>query len=999
MDRSDSSVDDRSEPSVHAPQSSVATTALTDGPAVRVDDGELPAGTAIARYLVVSRLGAGGMGAVYLAYDPELDRRVALKVLHGTSAMRVADRRMQQLREAQALARLQHPNVVTIYDVGTFAETVWLSMELVEGRTLRAWCAERRHSWREILDVLVPAGRALAAAHAANLVHRDFKPDNVMVARDGRVLVMDFGLARTLGGAGEVPSERSPTQTSNPTSHAYGTPGYMAPEQHRAEVGDDRLDQFGFCVTSWEALFGQRPFVGDTMGALLLAVSEGELQAPPSDRRVPRWLRRALERGLQADPRRRWPSMTALLDELEKQRTRSRRRWITASTVGVALLVGAAVVGDRLRRTAALQRCADEAASISALWPGPREDTRAQVQSAFERTGALGGQTYTRVAPRLDAWRDEWARIAEISCTRALDEPNRSTREAAAVCLAERYDGFAALLESFAEPDVEVIRRAVLAVGGLARAEECDDARLLHRRAPPADAAPQVATLRRELERARSQRLAGHYGRGQATSEAALADARELGWPPIVAEVLLEAGRAADKAADPAAEQHLQAAFMTAAAADEPTLAADAAIALVKTVGISRARPDDGRLWALHAQALLERLGETEGVRAASLAVNRASIERVDAQFELAASLLEHAIALRRAALGDDHPEVAAALNNLANVHQQRSDYEASAALLERAVEIWESTLGPDHPDTAQSINGLGNIAYVRGRYDDAQRHYARALEIRQHALGPEHPDVAQSLFNLAAVAYSRGDYRLAIDRGARALEIDRRIHPGDHPDVARDLTNLATARAAAGENDEAARLFDECLQMEERLVGRDHPQVAGVLRQRAQLLRARGDLDTALADIERTLVIYERAELGVENVDVAVALVQLGEISIARGDAERAVVGCRRARETFARMPTHPDAMDASVCIVDALRSLGRAAEAVREGEDLLELAQASGVTADQLSLLRLALAQSIWDAKGDRTRARELARAAHDDGTRPDTRTAAERWLHAHP
>ncbi|HKD42693.1 MAG TPA: serine/threonine-protein kinase, partial [Myxococcaceae bacterium] len=246
-------------------------------------------GTSIDRFLVIEPLGEGGMGVVYAAYDPELDRKVAIKLLHprvGDSA----DLRARLLREAQAMARLSHPNVVSVYDVGTFKDDVFVAMEFVDGRTLRAWLKEKARSWREVLGVFRQAGQGLAAAHAAGLVHRDFKPTNVLVRKDEVVKVSDFGLALThssasrdsraamdaasVGPSSPRSDSTAPTLQSSP---GVGTPGYTAPEQLRGEAIDARADQYAFCVALYEALLGERPFEGKTLVTAMSTTGSAEL--------------------------------------------------------------------------------------------------------------------------------------------------------------------------------------------------------------------------------------------------------------------------------------------------------------------------------------------------------------------------------------------------------------------------------------------------------------------------------------------------------------------------------------------------------------------------------------------------------------------------------------------------------------------------------------------------------------------------------------------------
>src|SRR5580692_5487852 len=329
-------------------------------------------GATIGRYVVLGLLGRGGMGEVYAAYDPELDRKIAVKLLRtrGGSGEAASDGKTRLLREAQAIARLSHPNVVIVYDVGTFCESVFIAMEFVEGHTLGYWLQAETRGWREVLDVYVAAGRGLVAAHAAGLVHRDFKPDNVMITKSGLVRVMDFGLARelmtadapSLGGlaldaaaraaaladtfengadldataklgAGGAPNEAVPGISGGylrlkltQTGAMLGTPAYMAPEQFAGTGGDARSDQFSFCVALYEGVCGSRPFAGDNVLALMANVVAGVVSDLPPDARVPAWLRRILLRGLSADPKDRFPSMTELLAALGHDPAVRRRR-------------------------------------------------------------------------------------------------------------------------------------------------------------------------------------------------------------------------------------------------------------------------------------------------------------------------------------------------------------------------------------------------------------------------------------------------------------------------------------------------------------------------------------------------------------------------------------------------------------------------------------------------------------------------------------------------
>jgi serine/threonine protein kinase len=305
----------------------------------------------VGRYSVLRRIGEGGMSVVYRAYDPELDRQVALKLLRANQAG--DEDRARLVREARAMAKISHPNVAQVFDVGIAGHAVYVAMELVEGPTLGRWTSELARPWTEVVRMFLQAGRGLAAAHAVGLVHRDFKPDNVMVGPDGRPRVLDFGLARpapidtddellvdddallladqeyeALSGEGEdrvselILREPSGPSTANNFALQYdvthtgmvsGTPAYMAPEQHRGEPGGAAADQFAFCVALWEALYRKRPFEGRSYFELSDAILTGKRIAVPKSTHVPTWLQRVVERGLAVEPRDRHPSIQSML--------------------------------------------------------------------------------------------------------------------------------------------------------------------------------------------------------------------------------------------------------------------------------------------------------------------------------------------------------------------------------------------------------------------------------------------------------------------------------------------------------------------------------------------------------------------------------------------------------------------------------------------------------------------------------------------------------------
>lgn len=317
----------------------------------------LTRGANVGRYVVLGRIGSGAMGVVYAAYDPDLDRKVALKVVQTSGETDVGSNgRARLVREAQALAKLSSPFVVGVYDVGTLGDHVWIAMEFVAGQTLRTWSSERSRPTAEIIRVMVDVARGIADAHKVGLVHRDLKPDNVMIGADGRVRVMDFGLAhgRALSETDlAVASTLAANTQARPevaalglnltrTGAVQGTPAYMSPEQWCGREAGPTADQFSWSVMAWELLFGQKPFEGETMVTLAAAVLGGKRRPPARGRDVPAWLTRILDRGLSTEPEKRWLSTENLLQDIERAQTRNRwRRTTGAITIALVALTTA----------------------------------------------------------------------------------------------------------------------------------------------------------------------------------------------------------------------------------------------------------------------------------------------------------------------------------------------------------------------------------------------------------------------------------------------------------------------------------------------------------------------------------------------------------------------------------------------------------------------------------------------------------------------------------
>ncbi len=823
---------------------------------------ELEAGAQIGRYLVIRRLGAGAMGVVYAAYDPKLDRKVALKLLAELAADGTEDARQRLQREAQALAKLAHPNVVGVYDVDTHDRQLYVAMEFIPGRTLGAWMRAQPRSWRAVLGPFLAAGRGLAAAHAAGLIHRDFKPENVMVGADGRVRVMDFGLARPtdLPPAVEAPSLPATlglhprVEAMTLTGTTMGTPAYMALEQFHGKA-DALSDQFNFCVALYEGLYGERPFPADSLAMLIQALSSGEVKPPPRGPAVPTWLRQVVLRGLMREPQRRWPSMDALLAALADDPARRRRRW-TLTALGAALV--ASITGGAVwYAQQQVRACMGFEARLAGIWD---EATRSRAREAFAATGlAYADGSWRGASARLDDYTQRWVAARRDACEATQrGEQSGERLDLRMACLDERLHHVKTTVELLAAPDDDIVRNAVDAVAGLPRLERCAEVDALAAQLPPPEdpaVATRVAALGEQLIAARALQNAGKYDRGLAAATAVVTEAAGLAYEPLQTRAWLAQGRLQErKAAYADAEATLERAYASALGLKMATEAAEAASLLILVVGDRLARHDDGRRWAKHAEPLARAAGTAE-IEAYYLN-NLGIVAKAARKLAEARDYQERAAAIREKVLGPDHPDLASVLTNLGSLARIEGKLDQARAYHERALDIWERALGPDHPDLAFVLTNLGNVATAEGKLDQAHAHYQRALAIDEKTLGPDHPDLAYDLNSLGTVALTEGQLDQARAHFERALSIWERALGPDYPNLAFPLLNLGLVAKEQGNFDLARAHFERALAIRERAFGPDHPDLAGPLTALGEVLLDRKQPADALAPLERALAI-----------------------------------------------------------------------------------------------------------------------------------------------
>jgi serine/threonine protein kinase/tetratricopeptide (TPR) repeat protein len=954
---------------------------------------QLERGASIDRYIIVETLGAGGMGVVYRAFDPELSRPVALKLLHGDNGGLARDR---LLREAQALARLQHPNVIAIHDVGTFGGDVFIAMEFVEGKTLRKWSAEKPRPLADVLEQFLAAGEGLAAAHRAGLVHRDFKPDNVIVGDDGRVRVLDFGLARaqltdeavtpTIQASSDLdpdsehtvrsrPSARSesplptppaapapaplveasPAQLMDPSESGrlatpqllatpltqagaiVGTPRFMAPEQHTGDATDERADQFAFCVSLYYTLYKSFPFAGATPGELLDNQLHGRILDPPVGSTVPRWLRQVLLKGLASKPADRYASMGALLAALRANPWTARRRWLgIAATVLLATSLG---LGWRIALKQRARVCAGVEQRLAGVWDATR---RAQVRAAFGRsrqpfaTAALATverafDDYAR------AWRD--MRIDTCEATHVRGEQSQELLDLRMTCLADRLTQLQTLSDLYASADDAVIERAAQSAQSLPGLGLCADAAALKAPIPPPRdprTRERVERVRQSLAKASALDVAGRYEEGLQVGRQALTEAEALAYPPVEAEAQLRVGELFGDHGDyPESARALHQALIAALAGHHDETAASAATQLILAIGIRQAHYEEGARWAGVAEALAGRL------------------QRKD---ELLGSVY----------------------TKRSMVRERAGEYRAALDDATRALEIKKRVLGPDHSSVAETYKQLGDLYVVLARYPEAIDSFERSLEILKRSLGPDHPLIARTLVGLADAHGSSGDHTRALAEYEQVLAALKRIRP-DHADLPAVYNNMGSELQALGRSEEALEGYRRALDSWQKRLG---PSI--------ETTDARFNVGEALLDLKRpaeALPYFEQATaecehaFGAGHATCGLTLCGLGEAYRRLGRLDEALATFRRAVAVSekALAPDHPQ-------VARALTGIGRvelerhaSARARVALERALAIREHHPDEVPELASARFVLAQALWSV-GERPHALALATEARE-------------------
>jgi tetratricopeptide (TPR) repeat protein/predicted Ser/Thr protein kinase len=984
------------------PDSEVEET-LIEGSAILPHDEKPTRGDTIGRYVLLGEIGFGAMGVVFAAYDPDLDRKVAVKILRPRSSGGTQGRSRMQ-REAQALAKLTHPNVVVVHDVGIHEGRVFLAMEFIDGQTIGDWVESSHPSWREIVEKFVEAGRGLEAAHSAGLVHRDFKPENVMIDRQGRARVMDFGLARAQDESEAGPSlldtlaQREDDVLSTPltqTGAMMGTPAYMAPEQFLGGTVDARSDQFSFCVTLYEALYRDRPFGGETMAAIGFAVTRGEVRDAPRGSDVPLSVRRILLRGLSTHPAKRWASIAELCKALQPAPART-KRWLVAAGISGGAVAGA--VGLALvRPDAAPSQCADLGRRIADVW---NAEVPKRIRASLRASGAgHADETADTVTREMGDYADGWVRAATETCQATeAGEQSDYVLDLAMACLGRRRAAFAATLQILEEADGRIAAKALAMARGLPGVEPCADTNaLLAAIPPPEDEATRerVERLEADLEDARALGNAGRIKQAQAIVERVMPEALNVDYGPTLARAKhREADLLGDLGEYEKAHRLESEAFALAVRHDMKVLALKAARDLVFLDGYRLKRYPEARAWGGVALAYSDALDSES--RSAGVLSNLGVTERAAGRVDDAREYYERSLEIRERVLEPDDPALAVTLNNLANLLKSEGDYERAQPMHERALKIRRAAYGDHHPAVADSHNNLGTTAESMGRYADARAHHEQALNIRRAAFGNDHPQVSKSLMNLGTVARIEGDIALAREHYAESLAVLERARGPDDPSLRSILEDIGMLELHHGDRDAARPWLERSLAVTEAALGPDHLNVAGRLVELAVLEREFDAFERAHQLLDRALRI-RTSRLGPDDPAVASVHRHIGYVALEERNFDAALRSFETALASRQRRhgADHRRLAPPLDGLAAALMGLGHAERAIETLQRSEKIRGASHASSAGLAGTRLALSKA-HHAAGHHAEALASLDAARSS-LRPEdrkTREAVEAW-----
>jgi len=811
--------------------------------------------------MILECVGSGGMAVVYAAYDANLDRKVALKLLPPAMTAS-ADAKARLKREAQTMARVSHPNVVTVFEVGQVDDRMFVAMEYVAGMDLRTWLLAEKRTVPQILEMFVQAARGLAEAHAHGIIHRDFKPENCLVGPDGRLRVSDFGIARIMDDSPSVtPSDDEPKvmvleQTGffkTKVGVLVGSPAYMAPEQFELGPLDARTDIFSYGVAFFEALYGMRPFPGKTAEELSGAVLAGQMRERPRAAEVPRWLHALLVRACKRKPEQRFASMAELLSYVD--RYSGSRKWWWIGGFGVAAIAAATAVAVSMRGASAPEVCT----GASSYWVGVWDDTtRTAISKQFAKVESADMKSWPKVDAVIDGYVTTWSSMFTESClSTSRHEQSTAMLDARSACLDRRRAEVGALITVLSNADRAVASHALRAARELTPIERCSEAAIAQGPATTFVDDKQraaVATVEQQLATVKARFDVGSFGEATKLAEQAATKARETGHLPTLAEATYRLGLARWKAgAQDEASSTLIEATSLAMSANQQRVLASALIALTYIDGGDRLKLESATAWHALAEGLLhspdadpELGGELENAFAMTLMADgrgedayksaekaRELLTRSSptprplvalnlndegvilmflGRYDDSKKSLEAALQMRTDLQGPAHPDVSESRMNLGTLFLEMGDHDKGIATLRQALAGYEQALGPGHAYLAPAHSNLGLALLDDKHYDEALDHFKAALAIEQRTLGDDSPQAAQSMDLIGMAQEIKGDMPAAIEAFKQAIDMMKRAGQPLHANVGLFLTHLGLAQLDSGKPSDAVATLEQAL-------------------------------------------------------------------------------------------------------------------------------------------------------------------------------------------
>ncbi len=725
----------------------------------------LPVGETLGRYVIREHLGSGGSSEVYAAFDYALHRVIALKVLHNNTSHLGSATQKRLLSEAQAMARLSHPHVVTVFDIGNYEGWHFIAMERIVGMSLSTWLSRRRRPWSQVLGRFVEAGQGLQAIHEVGLVHRDFKPHNVLIDEADRSRVTDFGLA---------------SLKTDGFANTGGTPAYMSPEQINSGIVDARSDQYSFCAALYEGLYGLKSKPGG-----------------PTTREPPSWLRRIIERGLSLEKEHRFASMAALLEEIA--RGVSLRRKVHVASILAATATLAASSSYAVMHRAPL--CVPASERVALQW---NDSTRDSLHAAlFTSKSPYPLHVANQLVAQVEDAFAQWAVAYDSSCAEAADTGVMDSR--VVECLDDGLFELGKSVELLTRADHRLLMRAAEFVPAISSPNDCT---LKSQSRQHQDAQTSVS-LRQELIKSTLLMKSGSLHEGEQLAQSLTNEVNAVGDQHLQAAHRHALGIAASlQGRQEEAATWLREAVRLALASGDDNRVWKVWVALAQ-VHARLEHFEEARTTLELASAMASQFGSAT-TTAESLATTRGFVEMLAHQPAAAKSAFEDALKFSNAT--KEPLGVSRIYSNLSAIEVHLGNPDAASVLAQQAVELLTAAVGTQHPLVADAQNNLGAALLMQHKAREALPHLVNALEVRQSTLPAGHHRLLSSQFNTAEALLETGDPHRAIELLETAIEYTLKSKGELPEDFAEHEARLALAFARIGKYLKAEQLSQQAL-------------------------------------------------------------------------------------------------------------------------------------------------------------------------------------------